>query len=703
MQKREAPAVSGRKNNENRTQKRRMITGFAVLLALYAAAATLTILLGRSQRTITIGQISLPLSSFTGIVSSLGNICIIFLVVFFGKTGFRVSLIILLAQFPMISRNVIIQRNLASLPGLFTNILTIVAVILIHSRNRRISEYQHSEIERLKEEKENSKRLFEETAMALVTAIDAKDEYSHGHSVRVAEYAVRIAREMGKSEEECEQIYYAGLLHDVGKIGIDDSIINKKGKLTPGEYNAIKQHPVLGNQILSSIKDHPYLQTGAHYHHERYDGKGYPEGLKGEEIPGIARIIAVADAYDAMSSNRSYRSAIPQQLVREEIVKGTGTQFDPGMARIMQHLIDLDTEYRMQERAAEREQPGSSDLRCGRYRSEVSDGILIGNCVTKIHLNYIPEETGIPSQPPTIILFDSLDNRVHYDEKTSQSMNYFEYGEIRFDGQTVTRGARLFRTGVTEDGPAEAEPAVKARTYDVEAVHCRDHVLVRIMDGRRTVEVTVALPDSARYAYIGLTGENCSLSDVSVFREETPVPADYIPRIAEEISYIDGPEGDVPNVQIDGYRTDATAGIPVSDGMVITFHTMSLPTARLIWHCPFISLFSAADGKVFGEKFQEHVLIRMDGEYWGWDGASTNDLRVTRTGDFPGWDEWKKRNREGLDCTITFRREGNRITVTTENAGIAVTNITTVPDRAEEVFTALTGDQCALTNIRIRK
>ena len=93
----------------------------------------------------------------------------------------------------------------------------------------------------------------------------------------------------------------------------------------------------------------------------------------------------------------------------------------------------------------------------------------------------------------------------------------------------------------------------------------------------------------------------------------------------------------------------------------------------------------------------------MDGEYWGWDGASTNDLTVTRTGDFPGWDEWKKRNREGLDCTITFRREGNRITVTTENAGIAVTNITTVPDRAEEVFTALTGDQCALTNIRIRK
>ncbi len=138
-------------------------------------------------------------------------------------------------------------------------------------------------------------------------------------------------------------MYYAALLHDVGKIGIDESIINKKGRLTEEEYEVIKQHPVMGNQILSSINEYPYLSIGAHYHHERYDGKGYPDKLKGEDIPEIARIISVADAYDAMSSNRSYREAIPQQLVREEIIKGAGTQFDPEIAGIMQHLIDIDT------------------------------------------------------------------------------------------------------------------------------------------------------------------------------------------------------------------------------------------------------------------------------------------------------------------------------------------------------------------------
>ena len=111
-------------------------------------------------------------------------------------------------------------------------------------------------------------------------------------------------------------------MHDVGKIGIPLNIINKEGKLTDEEYEIIKKHPVIGVEILSGISEYPYLSIAAHYHHERYNGRGYPRGLKGEDIPEIARIVAVADAYDAMTSKRSYRESIPQSKVREEIIKG---------------------------------------------------------------------------------------------------------------------------------------------------------------------------------------------------------------------------------------------------------------------------------------------------------------------------------------------------------------------------------------------
>lgn len=151
------------------------------------------------------------------------------------------------------------------------------------------------------------------------------------------------------SEEVQNNIYMIGLLHDVGKIGIPSAIINKQGKLTDEEYAIIKTHPVVGENILRKIHEIPMLVTGAKYHHERYDGKGYPEGLSGEKIPVEARIIAVADAYDAMTSRRSYRGVIPQAQVRAEMEKGIGTQFDPVFAKIMLQMIDEDREYRMRE------------------------------------------------------------------------------------------------------------------------------------------------------------------------------------------------------------------------------------------------------------------------------------------------------------------------------------------------------------------
>ena len=193
------------------------------------------------------------------------------------------------------------------------------------------------------------KELSVEVMEALAHTIDAKDEYTRGHSIRVANYSRMVAKKMGLSDEKCEDVYYMGLLHDLGKIGVPNEIINSPQKLTDDQYNIIKKHPRLGSVILSEIKSRPDLMTGARWHHERYDGKGYPDGKSGEDIPLMARIIAVADSYDAMTSNRSYRSYMPQDKVRSEIEKNSGTQFDPKIAECMIKIIDEDKEYTLHE------------------------------------------------------------------------------------------------------------------------------------------------------------------------------------------------------------------------------------------------------------------------------------------------------------------------------------------------------------------
>ncbi|MCR5565571.1 MAG: response regulator [Clostridiales bacterium] len=193
--------------------------------------------------------------------------------------------------------------------------------------------------------KENE-RLSMHVVQTLAEAIDAKDEYTNGHSTRVAEYSREIARRHGYTTKQQEEIYMMGLLHDVGKIGVPDVVINKSGKLTPEEYETIKTHSRIGARILRKIEEMPKLVEGARWHHERYDGKGYPDGLIGESIPEEARIIAVADAYDAMTSHRSYRDILPQEKVRSEIENGKESQFDPVFADIMLAMMDEDREYK---------------------------------------------------------------------------------------------------------------------------------------------------------------------------------------------------------------------------------------------------------------------------------------------------------------------------------------------------------------------
>lgn len=197
------------------------------------------------------------------------------------------------------------------------------------------------------EKTRENENLFLHVVECLADAIDAKDNYTKGHSGRVAQYSKEIAERFGYDEKQQEKIFMMGLLHDVGKIGVPDEVINKPGRLSEEEFAKIQKHPAIGGRILGNIKEMPELAAGAKWHHERYDGTGYPEGLAGEDIPEAARIIAVADAYDAMTSNRSYRGVLPQEKVRQEIERGKGSQFDPKFADIMLQMIDDDVEYRM--------------------------------------------------------------------------------------------------------------------------------------------------------------------------------------------------------------------------------------------------------------------------------------------------------------------------------------------------------------------
>lgn len=234
-----------------------------------------------------------------------------------------------------------------------------VADIMIQRVSRilelsRLQKDLQSEVEKqtyaAEERRQKLERLSDQIMKTLADTIDAKDSYTNGHSLRVAQYSLELAKRAGKDEKEQERIYFMGMLHDIGKIGIPDSIITKQSSLSDEEYSVTRLHPVIGAEILENISEIPDLGVGARWHHERYDGKGYPDGLAGENIPEEARMIAVADAYDAMASKRSYRDVLPQQVVYEEIKKGRGTQFDPVFAELMLRMMEEDKEYTMCEK-----------------------------------------------------------------------------------------------------------------------------------------------------------------------------------------------------------------------------------------------------------------------------------------------------------------------------------------------------------------
>jgi len=408
---------------------------------------------------------------------------------------------------------------------------------------------EEKDLERMNSERLLTKVMLDQSIETLAYTIDAKDKYTKGHSSRVAKYSRMIATILNKSEEECREVYLAGLLHDIGKISISGKIINKPGKLSDEEFEIIKKHPVYGEKILQKMKSIPYLQTGALYHHERYDGKGYPNGLKGEEIPELARIIAVADAYDAMTSYRSYRPTMDQGLVKQEIWKGMGTQFDPTFAKIMIALIDADIKYENREIPGEQDEIIFDDVNTKvewpsvpvEQSSEInmmqetdaetlaafifledhwckpSDGIQVTNKKQKIGFHGVTrEKSKYVWSAPAVLVYSSDDGKV-------MGPNYDELGVFMSAGYGWHAGSSEYEySGFTKNEGFESWEKWIARNkegldYTLDFQLEGNMVVLTFNNDMLKMDAHLAMPEKySKKIYVALSGEGSDVSDIKV-------------------------------------------------------------------------------------------------------------------------------------------------------------------------------------------
>ncbi len=577
-------------------------------------------------------------------------------------------------------------------------IAVFVYVMTLRDYNEVLKKAERTELDYWKDEQKSMQRLFEQTVSAFVTAIDSKDPYTEGHSVRVATTARRIAEIVGKSEKECDEVYYAGLLHDVGKIGISDQILQHDGHLTPEQYETWKHKSDIGYELLTQISEYPYLRDAAHYVHERYNGSGYPEGLKGEEIPEIARIIAVADYYDAVSSPKRYRSAYPKTVIREEYIKGAGTLFDPRFAAVMVEIMDKEETTEESGRVATHTLDAS--MSCDAYRSEISRGILVDHTVTEVTFKCTAKtnsETGFSM--PSLIVFDSYDGMVLTDEKTIDAFHYLEYCELWFDGHVVSTRARSMKVDTKEIEEAKKSDSYR---YKVTMGRFEDHLRIRMEGQKHVTEVIIAVPTLSNFAYVGLTGEYCNLSGIEVNRTDREVKEEEIERIAPKPVYTNRMESDLPNIQIERFRSKSTEGVELMKDLHMIFHSMSLPSASLVWNCPQVVIYTSADGKIEGPDYIEYAFLKLNGENEGKYDHSKNSIDVSMGEAFTNWEDWKQENKKGVECDVRIRRKGNTIVTETEDAGVFMKNTTVIQGEADTVYVALTGDQCVLTDIRVK-
>ncbi len=407
---------------------------------------------------------------------------------------------------------------------------------------------KQSEIENSKRdiERQTSERMLDELIQALASSIDAKDAYTHGHSERVAQYALKLAQKLNLSSTECKKVFYAGLVHDVGKIAISENIINKTGRLTDEEFEVIKSHPARGEKILTKIEDMPYLALGAKYHHERYDGKGYPSNAMGEEIPLLARIIAVADSYDAMTSQRSYRNTLDQKIVKQEIWKGIGTQFDPLVAKHMISMIDADVDYDMREKIDEKYE-----------------------IINEIKSN----EFWADYNPKSIKSEEKL--------MSDASIKYFAEFICTVDNW------------------------------------CNPKKLSLIGQEEKQVRFTSKTDEGAEY----------------------------------------------------------------------------------IWNVPTVIIYTSADGEPVGQDYKELAVFMCAGYSWKTGITCSEENSLYRKEAFVDWNNWLSKNKEGLEYTITAKRENNIITLKVENDLILVSGRVVLPEDFEgNTYICVTGENTRIDN-----
>ena len=507
-------------------------------------------------------------------------------------------------------------------------------------------EHAHQiEVRGLQIEQERIQKLFDKTASAFVASVEVKEELAKGYYEKVAYYAKKIASNAGKSAVDCEKIHYAALLCNT-----------------------------VSKESLPEIT-----------------------GISIEDMPGIEKIIKIAGDFVSMTYTKKDGDELPVFVARENIVKGSGKVYDELLADIMVKIIDSEGS----EAGKENESLTEKEISCKDYRENTSRGISVGTDIKRISFDcelFIDNEKTFSA--PSIVLFDSYDGRTHDDEKTIERYHYLEYGEIWFDKYSVSTAARAIEEKETDDVPQPKEFGSTHR-YEILAGRFEDHMKLVMKTGDYAKEVIVALPSRSQAVYIGLTGENCRIYNISVESTGDIVKLGDIPRIAQPVSYIDHMESDLKNVQIDRWMSASTEGIEIEDKLKIRFHTMSLPEADLIWHCPYIVLFWSENGCIGGPDYREYNLIKLNGEDQGDKEFAKNRFVVKKTEQFPGWDKWKEINKDGMECEVDIVRKGDRIILKTENLGINIENVTTVTDDRSKVYVSLSGDQVALTDIRI--
>lgn len=508
--------------------------------------------------------------------------------------------------------------------------------------NNTVVHAHNIEILTMQDEKKRMQDVLNRISLAFISELEEKDSLTKGKPVRAAEYAKRIAQYNGKDDDYCAKAYYTALFDAVGLFSFYGKILD----------------------------------------------------FQDREADEMERIAKVATACADMTMAGKEHDALPLYMAREELVKGAGEKFDAVFADTMVKIIDADGKTAAQDFSE------TEEIRCGEYRDKVSQGIEIGRKIKKISFVCIDTAAGEKFSAPSIILFDSFDRRVHSDDRTIDAYHYLEYGELWFDEHMITTAARkmevvkVFRREGGADG-SRAE-------YEMTAFRVDDHIKLTMRGPELEKEIIVALPNRTMSSYIGLTGEHCTIQDIAIETVESEAGAEDIPRIVGDISYINHLESDIKNVQVDKTRSASTQGIALENRLRIAFHSMSLPAASLIWHCPYVVLYWSKDGSVGGEGYQEYALIKLNGETECLTELAQTKFRLKKKDGFPGWDAWKFANREGMEYEVFLEKKGNRIILRADNLGINIESTTTLASGADEVYVALTGDQVALTDIRIR-